>query len=272
MTKFQTIANRSRLELIRKSCDEDTIDKLDSFLETTLSEIDTPFFKIIELFSLIDNVGSIDFNKLPIYTSGSRKIHILNNQAESDKAVAKIHIHRIVGFDTEQKPTFTKGAIPNGISLMQIATKHECFIFQIKQIRNIKSILNILEDSTIVKVGSGLRGDKSTLAKEFRVSLRKTIDLGNLFKSGLGHEHDIGIKKSVASILGQKISKSRSMSTSNWEKKILSDSQIKYAAEDAFAAYDVFCTLIKNYSFTINSMPPWFQESFGKGVYNDDLG
>jgi len=271
MTKFKIIANRSRLDLIRKSCGEDSIVLLDSILEKAISEIDTPFLKIIELFSLIDNVNNIDTDKLPIYSAGTRKTHIINTQTDSDKAVQIIRNHRIIGFDTEQKPTFIKGAIANGTALIQIATKLECFVFQIKQIKNIRPILSLLEDITIVKVGSGLRGDKSTLAKEFRVSLKKTIDLGSLFKSGLGHEHDIGIKKSVTSILGQKITKSKRMSTSNWEKKILSDTQIRYAAEDSFAAYDVLCSLLANYPFTINSMPPWFQDSFKKGYYSDDI-
>ncbi len=271
MLSFNNIANRNRLELIKKSCGQNSIDLLDSILEKALAEIDTPFLKIIELFSSIDNVGTLDLDKLPVYSAGERKVHVIKNQADSDKAIDIIRNHRIVGFDTEQKPTFRKGEVANGISLMQIATKLECFIFQIKQIKNIRPILNILGDSTIVKVGSGLRGDKSTLAKEFRVSLKKTIDLGVLFKSGLGHEHDIGIKKTVASILGKRITKSRNMSTSNWEKKDLSDSQIKYAAEDSFAAYDVFCSLLINYPFTINSTPTWFQDSFNKGIYSDDL-
>lgn len=271
MTKLETIANRSRLDLIRSSCGENTTNVLDDALEKASLQLDKPYTQIIELFNIIDNVNDIDTDKLPIYSAGNRKVHVIDNEKDANKAVNVIRNHRIIGFDTEQKPTFTKNTPTNGISLIQIATKLECFIFQVKLFKNIRPILSLLEDTTIVKVGSGLKGDKSTLAKEFRITLKKTIDLGSLFKSKLGHEHEIGIKKAVTSILDQKITKSKKMSTSNWEKTNLTDNQIKYAAEDSFAAYDVFCSLLIKYPFTLNAMPNWFQDMFRKGFFSDDL-
>ncbi len=270
-TKFETIANLSRLDIIKKSCGQSSIDLLDSILEKSLSEINKPIVKIFELFSSIDNVSNLDLNELPLYSTGTRRIHVINNSSDSEKAVKDILNHRIIGFDTEQKPTFVKGAIPNGTALIQIATKSDCYIFQVKLIKNIRPILSILENTSIIKVGSGLRGDKSTLSKEFKVSLKKTIDLGSLFKSKLGHEFEIGIKKAVASILGKRITKSKKMSTSNWEKTNLSSTQILYAAEDSFAAYDVFCTLLNKYPFTINVLSPWFQDLYNKDYFVDDL-
>ena len=50
------------------------------------------------------------------------------------------------------------------------------------------------------------------------------------------------------------------MSTSNWENDILSDSQIKYAAEDAAVALDITIHLLNKYPFVTEMMPTWFKE------------
>jgi len=229
----------------------------------------------MELFSSIDNIKNITKEDLSVYSieeySADRKTFVINNDIDSNKAVEKIiSNHRLVGFDTEKKPTFTKNTKSNGTSLIQISTKNECYIFQIKQIKNIRPILNILSNNTIFKVGSGLKSDKSSLAKEFKISLRQAIDISSLFKSKLGHRNEVGIKNAVSAILKKNILKSKKMSTSNWEKNNLTENQIKYASEDAFAAFDVFCTLLKNYPFTLSVMPPTFQQMFDQNLFCND--
>ncbi|HBS80123.1 MAG TPA: 3'-5' exonuclease, partial [Pseudomonas sp.] len=47
----------------------------------------------------------------------------------------------------------------------------------------------------------------------------------------------------VAAVLGSRVSKSRSVSTSNWSNRSLTDAQRLYAANDAYAALMVFLAL-----------------------------
>lgn len=54
------------------------------------------------------------------------------------------------------------------------------------------------------------------------------------------------------------------MSRSNWENKVLSDSQIKYASEDATVVYDVMQKFLEQYPFVMSIMPPFFQTKYLK--------
>jgi len=163
-----------------------------------------------------------------------------------------------IGFDSEQKPTFKKGEKSHGISIIQLANESDCYICQIKQITNIKPILSLLEDDKVIKVGTGLKGDKDELYNQFKIKLRSTIDLEEVFNK-LSAKQAIGAKRSASIFLNKNLQKSKRMSRSNWENKELSSGQIKYAAEDATVVYDVLGTIIKQYPFIMKVMPRFFK-------------
>lgn len=215
---------------------------------------------MINLFSLIDNAHEIkaDENTLP-YTVGNRSIEIINTSKDLENAMKAISFTPFIAFDSEQKPTFKKGQVSHGISIIQLATKTQCYIIQTKQIKNLKPLINILEDEKIIKVGTGLKGDKEALFNQFRLKLKSTIDLENIFKS-LSSKNQIGAKKATLIILNQNLQKSKNMSRSNWESKVLSSGQIKYASEDATVIFDVMSEIIKKYPFTIEIMPSFISE------------
>lgn len=163
-----------------------------------------------------------------------------------------------IGFDSEQKPTFKKGEKSHGISIIQLANESDCYICQIKQITNIKPILALLEDDKVIKVGTGLKGDKDELYNQFKIKLRSTIDLEEVFNK-LSAKQAIGAKRSASIFLNKNLQKSKRMSRSNWENKELSAGQIKYAAEDATVVYDVLSSIIKQYPFIMKVMPGFFK-------------
>ena len=168
-----------------------------------------------------------------------------------------------ISFDSEQKPTFKKGQKSHGISLIQLATKTKCYLIQTKQIDNLQSLIDILEDKNIIKIGTGLKGDNEALFKQFKLRLKSTIDLETVFKK-LSAKNQVGAKKAATIILNQKLQKSKNMSRSNWENKDLTIGQIKYASEDATVVYDVMVQMIEQYPFTLNVMPDFFQEKWTK--------
>lgn len=168
-----------------------------------------------------------------------------------------------IGFDSEQKPTFEKGEASHGIALIQLATNKKCYLIQTKQIKNLKPLINLLENDKIVKIGTGLKGDREALFKQFNMKLKSTIDLEDVFKN-LSARRQIGAKKAALIILNENLQKSKNMSRSNWENKKLSIGQIKYASEDATVVYDVIIKIIEQYPFVINIMPTFFQLHYSK--------
>ena len=217
---------------------------------------------MIKLFNLIDNCSIDSVSQTP-YTIGNRKIEVINTCEQLENAMNKIQITPFVGFDSEQKPTFTKGQGNNGVCLIQLATKEKCYLIQIKQIKNLKPLIDFLEDEKIVKIGTGLKGDNVALYKQFNLRVKSMIDLEDIFKK-LSSKNQLGAKKASSIILNKKLQKSKNMSKSNWENKKLTDGQIKYASEDATVVYDVMIELLRQYQFAINLMPEFFQEQYSE--------
>ena len=216
---------------------------------------------MITLFNLIDNANDIDATLQLDYTIGDRTIEIINTTEQLDATMQEIRKTPFISFDSEQKPTFQKGQKAHGISLIQLATQSKCYLIQTKQINNLKPLIKLLENKNIIKIGTGLKGDNDALFKQFKLRLKSTIDLETVFKK-LSAKNQIGAKKAASIILNEKLLKSKNMSRSNWENKELSLGQIKYASEDATVVYDVMVKMLEKYPFTINIMPPFFQELY----------
>jgi hypothetical protein len=70
------------------------------------------------------------------------------------------------------------------------------------------------------------------------------IDLNQVFHQR-GWRRDIGVKAAVAVTYGRRFIKSKKAATSNWSTPRLSDAQLIYAANDAWAALRVYEALAK---------------------------
>jgi ribonuclease D len=213
---------------------------------------------MIKLFDLMDNSSSVNSDLQEPYFIGNRTIELINTSEQLEKAMNSIQLTPFIGFDSEQKPTFKKGQADNGVCLIQLATKDKCYLIQIKQIRNLKPLINFLEDDKIIKIGTGLKGDNEALFKQFNLRVKSMIDLEDIFKK-LSSKNQIGAKKAASIILNKKLQKSKNMSRSNWENKELTSGQIKYASEDATVVYDVMDKILEQYPFVMKMMPEFFQ-------------
>ena len=216
---------------------------------------------MIKLFNLIDNSSSLESDFQTPYTIGNRTIEVINTCEQLKEAMNSILLAPFIGFDSEQKPTFKKGQTSHGICLVQLATVSKCYLIQIKQIKNLKPLINFLEDDKIIKIGTGLKGDNEALFRQFNLRAKSMIDLEDIFKK-LSSKNQIGAKKAASIILNEKLQKSKNMSRSNWENEELTYGQIKYATEDATVVYDVMSEILKQYPFVMNLMPMFFQERY----------
>jgi ribonuclease D len=68
------------------------------------------------------------------------------------------------------------------------------------------------------------------------------LDLNHVFHQR-GYRKDMGVKGAVAVLFGQRFAKSKKAATSNWALPRLSESQVVYAANDAYAAWHVYQAL-----------------------------
>ncbi len=254
---IETIADKHRLNLIRCVAGEEALKELDEALVIALQKSSKSLQTITEFFTLLDSPKQDTTGTYPPYTTENRKVNIVQNTQELERAVKSIRKSKLIGFDSEQRPTFTKGETPHGVAVIQLANLTECYVIQVKKVRNLSSLFELIEDDNIVKVGVNLTGDRQALYTEFGVKMRATIDIDGVL-SKLTSRDSIGAKKAATIFLKRNLQKSKKISTSNWEAKVLSQKQVKYAAEDACVAYDVTIHLLNTYPFIKEAMPSWF--------------
>ncbi len=173
----------------------------------------------------------------------SGRIIVINTAAEAEKAVDYLMSQKILGIDTETRPSFKKGQSHN-VALLQVSTHDTCFLFRLNLTGITPAIIRLLEDSSIPKIGLSLRDDINSLHKRADFHPGNFIDLQK-HVCELGVE-DLSLQKLYANFFHQKISKS--VRLSNWESDVLSDKQKLYAATDAWACiniYEELCRLEK---------------------------
>jgi len=147
----------------------------------------------------------------------------------------------VVGFDTETRPSFKKGVV-NKVSLLQLSTKKQAFLFRLNKIGLPNEIVDILANPDIVKPGVAIRDDIKGLQHLRNFNPRGFVELQDYAKE-LGIQN-FSLKKLTAIVLGFRISKTQQLS--NWEADSLSGAQEIYAATDAWTALEIFRNFSNN--------------------------
>ena len=71
-------------------------------------------------------------NSLPVENYNG-EIVVVNNLQQLDKCLSELYNEKIVGIDTETRPNFKKGAAPNKVALLQIATDRKAFLIRLNK-------------------------------------------------------------------------------------------------------------------------------------------
>jgi len=157
-----------------------------------------------------------------------------------DKAIRYLKRQRILGFDTETRPTFSPDQHSSGTALLQLSGGGKAFLFRLKKIGLPRPLAAILANPSIIKVGAATRDDIIGLQKITKFSPKSFVDLQSIVcEYGI---RDKSVKKMTAIILGVKISKAQQLS--NWEAEHLSESQQRYAATDAWVCREMYQKLM----------------------------
>ena len=158
------------------------------------------------------------------------RIEVVLSESEAAKAVDYLLKQPIIGIDTETRPSFRKG-VKYYVSLLQVSSRDICFLFRLKHTGMCESIIRLLEDTTIPKIGLSLHDDIRQLHEVAKFQPGYFIELQDKVKD-FGVE-DLSLQKLFANFFGERISKGQRLT--NWEADILSESQKRYAATDAWA-------------------------------------
>jgi ribonuclease D len=163
------------------------------------------------------------------------KIVVVDNLASFNEVIPEFRNEKIIGFDTETRPSFRKGH-KNKVSLIQLATNEIACLFRINKIGFPDDLVSLLADPQIVKAGVAVHDDIRFLKKVRKFEPAGFVDLQTFVKDfGI---QSAGLKKLTAIVLGFRISKRQQVT--DWEAEELSEAQQVYAATDAWVCREIY--------------------------------
>lgn len=157
------------------------------------------------------------------------RIVVVLSESEARRAVDYLLSCDILGVDTETRPSFRRGS-QHEVALLQVSSRDVCFLFRLNILGMTPSIIRLLEDTTVPKIGLSLHDDMMMLHRRAAFTPGQFIDLQDIVQV-IGIE-DLSLQKLYANLFHQRIVKRQQLS--NWEADILNDKQKLYAATDAW--------------------------------------
>ena len=178
-----------------------------------------------------------EVNTLPV-VGFEGEVLVIDRPEQVAEAVAYLKKQKILGVDTEARPSFTRG-VHYPTALVQIATRQRCYLFRLTHVGMPEALCGIFADPKICKVGLAFRDDLNGLRRRRQFVPRNCVDLQTMVgKWGI---QDLGLQKIFAICFGQKISKTQQLT--NWENNHLTPEQARYASTDAWATLQIYLKL-----------------------------
>ena len=112
---------------------------------------------------LKSKISKEEVNTLPI-AEFKGEIVVVDEPAKVKPALDYLKQQKVVGLDTETKPSFQRGTI-HKVSLVQISSLEKCYLFRLNKIGFPNELLQFLMDVNVKKVGLSLRDDFNGLSK-----------------------------------------------------------------------------------------------------------
>jgi ribonuclease D len=173
---------------------------------------------------------------------GLDRITLVNTAAQAREAQKQLQDTPAWGFDTESKPTFKVGEVSDGPHILQLSTADRAWVFQLHEPQCRSIAAELLAQSGFAKAGFGLGDDRKRIISKLGVEPAGILELNTVFHAR-GYRKDMGVKGAVAVLFNQRFIKSKKAATSNWANAQLTEAQLVYAANDAYAAVRVFHAL-----------------------------
>lgn len=183
---------------------------------------------------------SIDSNLPLAYFEG--KIAVVENEKQVQKAIHYLSSQQTIGFDTETKPLFIPGKRNgNPVALLQLSTDKRAYLFRLNKLGMPDALRELMSNKHILKIGAAIHEDLRQLQALAPFKAAGFVDIQRIVQHyGI---QDKGVKRLAAIVLQIHISKSQQLS--NWENPVLTKSQCRYAATDAWVCREIFLRLQK---------------------------
>ena len=178
----------------------------------------------------------------PFERLGTDRIALVSTPAQAEQACNALATARAWGFDTESKPTFVQGEQSDGPHIVQLATLDRAWVFQLHDPGCRARVAELLALRGVTKAGFGLGDDTKRIQAKLGVQPSDVLELNTVFRQR-GYRKDMGVKGAVAVLFNRRFIKSKKAATSNWSNEKLTEAQLVYAANDAWAALRVFHAL-----------------------------
>lgn len=178
----------------------------------------------------------------PFERLGLDRISLVSTAAQAREACAALIEHTVWGFDTESKPTFVKDEVSDGPHIVQLSTEQRAWVFQLHEPDCRAQVAALLAHGGHIKAGFGLGDDTKRIVSKLAVEPAAVMELNAVFRAR-GYRKDMGVKGAVAVLFNRRFIKSKKAATSNWANPKLSEAQLIYAANDAYAAARVYHAL-----------------------------
>ena len=187
-----------------------------------------------------ESITAEEIAKLPLTAFGG-KITVIDHVDKSfHEAIRYLGTKRLIGFDTESRPSFSPEQESHGVCLLQLSGAERAFLFRVNDIGMQHRLVSLLCNPAVIKVGAAVHDDLHGLRKLKDFTPAGFVDLQKIV--GEYGIRDKSVKKMAAIILGVQISKAQQLS--NWEAEPLSDAQKLYAATDAWICREMYKKLI----------------------------
>ncbi len=186
------------------------------------------------MISFQKSITKDEINDLPL-EAFEGEIVIIDSDEGLEEAVDYLKQFPVLGFDTETKPSFTKGS-GNPVALLQLSSSEKSFLFRLNRIGLPFPIIDLLSDPEIIKVGAAIKDDIHGLQSIIDFDGNSFLELQQYVLS-FGIEN-FSLKKLAAIVLQIRISKRQQVS--NWEATELSVGQLRYAATDAWVSLEIY--------------------------------
>lgn len=186
------------------------------------------------MISFQKSITKEEINDLPL-EAFEGEIVIIDSNEGLEEAVDYLKQFPVLGFDTETKPSFTKGSV-NSVALLQLSSFEKSFLFRLNRIGLPFPIIDLLSDPEIIKVGAAIKDDIRGLQDITDFDGNSFLELQQ-YVSSFGIEN-FSLKKLAAIVLKIRISKRQQVS--NWEASELSTGQLRYAATDSWVSLEIY--------------------------------